>query len=155
MRLAELDAGMASHELLGRGSVHASLIRGGVELSSYPGECVLGLERRTLPGETVEQVEAEIAGLGDATARTLLAREPFAIDSEHDFVQLVRRSAGDAPIAGAPYWTDAAFIAAAGIPTVLYGPGGEGAHADVEWVSLADTAAVTNTLVAVAKEFCA
>ena len=87
--------------------------------------------------------------------RTLLSREPFAIDPEHDFVRLVRRCAGDAPVAGAAYWTDAAFLAAAGIPTVLYGPGGEGAHADVEWVSLADTAAVTNTLVAVAQELCA
>jgi acetylornithine deacetylase len=116
---------------------------------------VLGIERRTLPGETLAQVEAEIAALGDATMRTLLAREPFAIDPDHAFVRLVRRCAHDAPIAGAPYWTDAAFIAAAGIPAVLYGPGGEGAHADVEWVSLTDTAAVTNTLVAVAQEFCA
>jgi acetylornithine deacetylase len=155
VRLGELDASLPSHPLLGRGSVHASLIRGGVELSSYPGECVLGIERRTLPGETLEQVEAEIAALGDATARTLLAREPFAIDPSHAFVDLVRRRAGDAPIAGAPYWTDTAFIAAAGIPTVLYGPGGEGAHADVEWVSVRDTAALANTLVAVAQEFCA
>ena len=46
------------------------------------------------------------------------------------------------PIGGASYWADAAFIAAAGIPTVMLGPGGEGAHADVEWVSLADTEAV-------------
>ncbi|MBE2316499.1 M20/M25/M40 family metallo-hydrolase [Solirubrobacter sp. CPCC 204708] len=158
VRLAELDAGLPSHALLGRASVHASLIRGGVELSSYPGECVLSIERRTLPGETVADVEAEVAALigsADASARTLLAREPFAIDPSHEFVRRVRGAAGEAPVAGAAYWTDAAFIAAAGIPTVLYGPGGDGAHADVEWVSLSDTAAVTRTLVAVAQEFCA
>ena len=52
-----------THPLLGRGSVHASLIEGGAEMSSYPGRCVLGLERRTLPGETVADVEAEVEAL--------------------------------------------------------------------------------------------
>ena len=44
-----------THPLLGRGSVHASLIEGGAELSSYPARCTIGLERRTLPGETAAQ----------------------------------------------------------------------------------------------------
>ena len=62
--LGELDAALAArtHPLLGRGSVHASLIEGGAELSSYPARCTIGLERRTLPGETAADVEAEIAG---------------------------------------------------------------------------------------------
>ena len=128
----------APHPLLGRGSVHASLIAGGEELSTYPSRCVLSLERRTLPGEDGGDVSALIEGV-DASARTLLVREPFAVDPEAEIVALVREAAGGAPLAGAPYWTDAAFIAAAGIPTVLFGPGGEGAHAVEEWVSIADT----------------
>src|ERR671916_2980631 len=44
--------GEREHPLLGRGSVHASVVEGGVEMSSYPERCVLGLERRTLPGDT-------------------------------------------------------------------------------------------------------
>ena len=61
--LGVLDAalGERTHPLLGRGSVHASLIEGGAEMSSYPGRCTIGLERRTLPGETAADVEAEIA----------------------------------------------------------------------------------------------
>ena len=59
------------------------------------------------------------------------------------------------PVVGASYWADSAFIAAAGIPTVLFGPGGEGAHAAEEWVSLADTAAVTRILIGVAERLCA
>ncbi len=99
VRLRALDAslGVLEHPLLGRGSVHASLIAGGVELSSYPGECVLSIERRTLPGETAESVEAEITGLiagANATARTLLVREPFAIDQNAEIVQLVRKRRG-------------------------------------------------------------
>ena len=42
--LGELDAALAArtHPLLGRGSVHASLIEGGAEMSSYPARCVAG-----------------------------------------------------------------------------------------------------------------
>jgi acetylornithine deacetylase len=55
---ARLNA--SPHPLLGPGSLHASLISGGVELSSYPDRCVLSVERRTVPGETAESVEAEL-----------------------------------------------------------------------------------------------
>ena len=159
VRLGALDTtlGVMLHPLLGRGSVHASLISGGSELSTYPEQCVLGIERRTLPGETAEVVEAEITGLlagTGGTARTLLVREPFSVDPGAEIVRLVCEAAGGAKTAGAPYWTDAAFLGAAGIPTVLYGPSGEGAHANEEWVSLGDTAAVARTLLTVASQFC-
>jgi acetylornithine deacetylase len=161
--------GERTHPLLGRGSVHASVIEGGVELSSYPARCVVGLERRTLPGETGADVEREIEDLLDicraadpdlqAVQRTLLVREPFEVDGDSELVRVVSESAtkvlGSAPkIAGASYWADAAFIAAAGIPTVMFGPSGEGAHAVEEWVSLSDTEAVTRTLVATARRIC-
>jgi acetylornithine deacetylase len=158
-RLGELDERLAgrTHPLLGRASVHASLIEGGDELSSYPAHCRLSLERRTLPGETAADVEAELDALIDgveATRRITLVREPFEISEDAEIAELVRAAAGT-PIGGASYWADAAFIAAAGIPTVLFGPGGEGAHAAVEWVSLSDTETVARTLVEVARRFCA
>jgi acetylornithine deacetylase len=158
--LGALDAalGTSTHPLLGRGSVHASVIEGGNELSSYPASCTLQLERRTLPGETVAGVEAEIDRLLDgleATRRTLLARDPFEVDPGEEIVQiLASQHPGDAKLAGASYWADSGFISAAAIPTVLYGPGGEGAHAVEEWVSLDDTAAVAGTLLAAAEAFC-
>jgi acetylornithine deacetylase len=170
--LGALDAelGARTHPLLGRGSVHASVIQGGEELSSYPARCVLGLERRTLPGESAADVEAELASLlaacrdADADlqveARTLLVREPFEVAQDAEIVATVRTAASEVlgrppAIAGASYWADAAFIAAAGIPTVMFGPAGEGAHAAEEWVSLASTESVARTLVAVAARVCA
>ncbi len=59
----------------------------------------------------------------------------------------------DAPadIAGMSYWADSALIAAAGIPTVLFGPGGDGAHAEVEWVSISDTVDCARILLDVAR----
>jgi acetylornithine deacetylase len=169
--LAVLDAALKEreHPLLGPGSVHASTIEGGLELSSYPARCLLGLERRTLPGESGDDVERELAALLDrcrqasgefqAEQRTLLVREPFEIDSESELVDVVREAASAAlgftpRIGGASYWADAAFIAAAGIPTVMFGPGGEGAHAVEEWVSLRDTEHVAGTLTAVAQRIC-
>ena len=169
--LEQLDRALTdrTHPLLGRASVHGSLIEGGVELSSYPAHCRLGLERRTLPGETGRQIEAEIESLlercrgadpaFEASHRTLLVREPFEIEQDQELVALVAEAAvevlpGPPKIGGASYWADAAFIAAAGIPTVLFGPGGEGAHAVEEWVSLSDTEAVARTLVSLAARFC-
>jgi acetylornithine deacetylase len=166
----DADLGARTHPLLGRGSVHASVIHGGEELSSYPARCVLGLERRTLPGESAADVEAELAALLEtcrhadaelqAEARTLLAREPFEVPQDSEIVEAVRAAAADVlgqppVIGGASYWADAAFIAAAGIPTVMFGPAGEGAHAAEEWVSIASTETVARTLAAVAARVCA
>jgi acetylornithine deacetylase len=169
--LGELDEalGERTHPLLGRGSVHASKIEGGEEMSSYPARCVVGIERRTLPGETGDSVESEFAALLErcsaedpelqAAQRTLLVREPFEVAQDAEIVGVVRDAAseatGNAPaIGGAGYWADAALIAAAGIPTVMFGPGGEGAHAAEEWVSISDTEAVARTLVAAAACVC-
>jgi acetylornithine deacetylase len=161
--------GARTHPLLGRGSVHASTIRGGEELSSYPARCTIGIERRTVPGETAADVAAELEALLDrrraadpaleARARTLLVREPFAVADDAEIVAAVRAAAAEVlgappPVAGASYWADAAFIAAAGIPTVMFGPVGEGAHAAEEWVSIASTQQVARTLVAAATRVC-
>ena len=163
-RLAE-----SGHPLLGRGSVHASLVSGGRDLATYPERCTTGIERRTLPGEGQREVEAELDALLDecrrvdpelvASARTLLVRDPLETPQDASIVAAVHRAGtrvlgSPPPTVGASFWADSAFIAAAGIPTVLFGPGGEGAHADVEWVSIRDTIACAEVLVSAAAEIC-
>jgi acetylornithine deacetylase len=140
-----------SHPLLGSGSLHASLISGGQELSSYPERCVLAIERRTVPGETPEQAEAEVAAIlrecaaADpafrAVVRLGVSREPMETPADAPIIASVALHAADVlggPVKhiGMPYWTDAASLAAAGIPTVLFGPRGGGMHATHEWVDL-------------------
>jgi acetylornithine deacetylase len=157
-----------AHPLLGSGSVHASLIEGGQELSSYPERCLLQVERRTVPGE--EDVEGELQELvatlsaADpelrATVRTTLVRAPFEVSPDARIVELVRRHCGlvtgrEPQVVGETPWMDAAFVSAAGIPTVVFGPGGEGAHAEVEWVDLDQAQQCSDTLLAVAAELCA
>jgi len=169
--LGQLDADLAArrHALLGRGSVHASTIDGGIEMSSYPGRCRIGIERRTLPGETAEAVRAEIDAVLDRCRaadpelvvehRPGLAREPFEVGAEEEIVIRVTEAVAEAlgrppELGGVSYWADSAFIAAAGVPTVLLGPGGHGAHGTDEWVSIADTEAVTRALVGAAVRIC-
>ncbi|WNV90055.1 M20/M25/M40 family metallo-hydrolase [Umezawaea sp. Da 62-37] len=154
----------SEHPRLGPGTLHASLITGGREESTVPDLCVLTIERRTLPGEAVADVERDVADLlascdVRATSRTTLAREPFETDDDHAFVgEVVAAVTGalgrPAELAGASYWADSAFISAAGIPTVLFGPPGDGAHAEVEWVGLEGTVECARALVATAKGFC-
>jgi acetylornithine deacetylase len=171
--IEELDRslrGSPSDRLLGSGSLHASIIEGGQEYSSYPERCLLQGERRTIPGEAVETVEAELRALIDAAGATdpefraelrlPFSRDPFRVDEEEEIVEVVSRRAAEAlgndpPLIGVPFWTDAALFAAAGIPTVLFGPVGEGAHAVVEWVDLDSVERCAEVLISVAEEFCA
>ena len=127
------------HPLLGTPSVHASLISGGQEFLSYPERCVLHGERRTVTGETDDLIAAEVAAFVDgvdASTRLVLSRPPLDTDPAHEVVQAVARAAGGVPCEGVSFWTDGALFAEAGMPTVVFGPRGMGAHAAEEWVEL-------------------
>jgi acetylornithine deacetylase len=151
-----LRAENGDHPLLGGASVHASLIEGGQELSTYPERCLLKVERRTLPGETAAAVEEQLRDIApDATVRTLFARDPLETPRDSPIVEMLKANAGEPELVGVPFWTDAALFAAAGIPTVVFGPGGEGAHAEVEWVDLNDVEHTFEILLATVSEFCA
>jgi len=171
--IEELDRRLRAdptHPHVGSGSVHASLIEGGQEFSSYPARCVLQAERRTIPGETAELAEQELrevvarAGEGDADfsaeVRAPISREPFEVAEDAEIVQVVRRQAAsvlgaEPELVGVSFWADSALLAAAGIPTVLFGPLGEGAHAEVEWVDVASLERCVEIYSAVAAELCA
>ncbi|MBX3084790.1 MAG: ArgE/DapE family deacylase [Anaerolineae bacterium] len=173
--LVELDKlnqrllGSKRHKLLGTGSLHASLISGGQELSSYPAHTKLQVERRTIPGETQEQVNEQIQQilrfltLDDpsfkAKAEITLMRDSFEIAETAPIVKTLKQSVqqvrGAAPtIAGASFWMDSALTSAAGIPTVIFGPSGDGAHAEIEWVDLATVEQCVEIYLAAAKAFC-
>lgn len=158
-----------AHPLLGHGSLQPVLASGGQELYTTPARAAATLERRTVPGENLAQARAEIDAIlaelkandpsVSATVETLIAREPFEVGLEADLVMLVAAAAeavtgSPAPLVGAPYWTDAALVAAAGIPTVLYGPRGGGIHQTVEWVELESVETVRQVLVRTAVGIC-
>jgi acetylornithine deacetylase len=132
------------------------VIEGGQEMSSFPARCTLLGERRTIPGETVADVERKLRDIaGGAEVRVVASRDPYEAAADDPFVTLVRETAGVDRCVGAPFWTDAALIAAAGIPTVLFGPVGEGAHAEVEWVDLGSLDRLRAVVGQVARAWCA
>jgi acetylornithine deacetylase len=147
-----------THPLLGSGSLHASVIEGGQEFSSYPERCLLKGERRTVPGEDLDHVAGELRellGEIDGEIRVVVAREPFETPAGAPIAELVARHAGDPEVVGAPFWADSALLAAAGIPTVIFGHAGEGAHAVEEWVDLESAERCAEIYAAVARELCA
>lgn len=156
-----------SHPLLGTASLHASLMHGGRELSSYPDRAWLEFERRTLPGESataaLDETRAILDALRaadaefDADARLMFGREAYEVDAgasiPHDLARAAA-SVGCAPRqVGMTFWTDAAILGAAGMPTVLFGPGGAGLHSTEEYVILEDVRRCRDALVALAHAF--
>jgi acetylornithine deacetylase len=138
--------------LQGTGSLHASIIAGGRELSSYPDRCTLQVERRTVFGEDeraiIEEVDEILARIAradpefDATMRFMRYRPAYRLDAGHPLVDAVRVAltrAGHSPTpVGMSFWTDAAILGGAGIPSVLFGPGGAGLHSLTEYVNVED-----------------
>lgn len=174
-RLESLDRALQAappHPLVGTGSLHASLVEGGRELSSYPDRATLKLERRTLPDEPETQAFDEVQGIltrlaGDdptfrATARPLFSRPAYEIAPDHELPALlaasiatVSGSRGAGRTVGASFWADSAVLGHAGIPSVLFGPGGAGLHSTEEYVNVADVLLCRDALAEAVTRFCA
>lgn len=152
----------------GTASLHASIIAGGHELSSYPDRCTLQMERRTVTGEDGKAVLAEVQAIFarlkaadhefSATARLVTARPPYRVEDDARIVQAmaaVLQGRGlNATPTGMSFWTDAAVLASAGIPSVIFGPGGAGLHSTEEYVTLADVETCRDVLVDVTRAMC-
>ncbi len=166
---AKTNLSRKSHPLLGSPSIHASLIRGGTELSTYPDYCKVELERRNLPGENRLMVKQEIQKLlQDIQTRddqfkadfdVFFFRPAFEISREQPIVQSVSRAFESIynrtpKFEGMWAWLDSAILAQAGIPTVIFGPSGDGEHAAVEYVDVDSVITTTNVLVQTILDFC-
>jgi acetylornithine deacetylase len=144
----------------GTGSLHASIITGGREWSSYPDRCTLRMERRTVSGESGETAVAEVAEIFARLSREgadvegtwglTTERPAYCLDPAHPLARAVGDAVGRSGRSGAPvgmsFWTDAAVLAGAGIPAVLLGPGGAGLHSAVEYVRVDDVVACRDIL---------
>jgi acetylornithine deacetylase len=157
------------HPLLGSPSIHASFINGGKEISTYPDYCKIELERRILPGEDRKTIDEEIRQLietiksGDdqfnADYDVYFYRPPLEVSKEEAIVQclsnayqsLFKKKPEYTAVSG---WMDSAILADAGIPTVIFGPAGEGAHAAVEYIDLDSVITSTKVLAAAIIDFC-
>jgi len=175
-RLENLDRRLQSrppHPIHGTGSLHASIIDGGRELSTYPDRCVLKMERRTVDGEANQCGLNEVDEILDdlrredpefqASAKSLFSRPPYlapmsANDPPNRISTVISRSLirkGVQPeLGGMSFWTDAAILGHAGIPSIVFGPGGAGLHSVSEYVLANDVLTCRDALIELASDFC-
>jgi len=157
------------HPLLGRGSLHASTIQGGVGMSTYPERCALALERRTLPGESADTAIREVTEALErvrahrpelkAEVRLRTAQAPSDVPVDAPIVGRLRRALESeglpVRIAGLSAWTDAALLNEAGIPAVCFGPGDISlAHAAEEFVPVVEIEQCARVLAQVVRDWC-
>ena len=171
VRLEALDRTLQArppHPLVGTGSLHASIVEGGHELSSYPDRASLQIERRTLPSEDeatalheVQQILDALAvadGTFRAEATSVFSRPAYEIAADHELPGMLSAAlaqvGGQPRITGASFWTDAAVLGHAGIPSILFGPGGAGLHSTEEYVNVGDVLMCRDALVELARRFC-
>jgi acetylornithine deacetylase len=146
------------------------MVSGGTGMSTYAASATVQIERRTIPGETTEQVTGEIRRLiaecvredptFAATLSVVLVREPFEVARNRAIVRTLSDAATavlgeQPPYVGENPWMDSALLSAAGIETVVMGPHGAGAHAKEEWVDVRSVVQFAEVLAAAAARYCA
>ncbi len=159
-----------AHPLVGPPSLHAAMIAGGTGLSTYAASCRLKIERRTVPGETVDGAVAQVRAIAErlaaddptfsATVRPFFSREPFEVSPDAAIVRTLRAAAGavlhgEPALVGDTPWMDAALLAEAGVETVVMGPSGAGEHSAVEWVDVESVVRMAEILARTAVGYCA
>ncbi len=161
--------GEKRHPLLGSPTIHVPLISGGSQLFIYASKCVMHVERRILPGESIEAIPGEIEAVVErlaaadpeleASSRLEILRRPFAAREDSELLPEVEKHASEVLGAtpariGHHWWEDSALFAEAGMDTLVIGPKGEGIHQDVEWVDVQSVVDLAKILARTAESYC-
>jgi acetylornithine deacetylase len=149
--------------LLGHALLHSSIVAGGSELSMIPSCSHLQWERRTLPGETQQDLDTELErtvqavknhpGNHEVQGRQLFLRPSYKVPANAEILIRLQKASPQSAAVGFSFWADSALAGMAGIPSLLYGPVGHGAHAVDEWVSLKSLLNIFETLKRVILDF--
>jgi acetylornithine deacetylase len=147
---AHVQQSVPHHPLCGPATLSVGTIQGGISVNTVPDRCTIEIDRRLLPGEDAQAAYAEVQQyLANALGSDLHLEheQPFLIGpalADGDNLPLASRLAdaarsviGHCGLVGVPYGTDASKIAAAGVPSVVFGPGSIAqAHTADEWIDL-------------------
>jgi len=160
------------HKALGPPTYNVGVIRGGYRPNVVPDRCEIEVDRRMVPGETVESVLGEMESIldvarsgdvslkVDAQALDWAKAVPMEISGDEQIVRSIvkclQASGRQAEVSTVPYWTDASsFVNLAGIPTVVFGPGDiSQAHSATESIDVEELLAYSKLIASVALDFC-
>ena len=139
-----------THPLVGSPTLNIGVISGGAQINFVPDQCVIEIDRRTIPGEnpieTIAIFQQVLSREQDSDPDLdVILEEPFLLDEAMEtsvdsrIVQIgvaaCQTVLGKTTTSGVPYGTDASKFTAVGIPAIVLGPGSiDQAHAAVEWV---------------------
>lgn len=144
-----------SHSYVSAPTLSIGRVQGGMQNNTVPDECWFSMDRRLIPGESVESAIAEIRNTIQKIANNYPGSD-FVIDEEPEtlgrsvlesgvnnelvnaLVEEIESFSGEkASVGGVDYWTDGAHLARTGTKTVVFGPGDIAqAHASTEFVSV-------------------
>jgi acetylornithine deacetylase/succinyl-diaminopimelate desuccinylase-like protein len=93
--------------------------------------------------------------------RVTMSRPTQKLNVNHPFVQkaiicgtTVLGHNNKPVVKSMPFWCDAAFLGQAGIPSIVFGPSGEGLHAKEEWVYVDSLRQMDEIYTLLALDFC-
>lgn len=164
--LADRLAQNPSHPLCGEASLHVPLIQGGQSLFIYSGKCTIQVERRTIPGETKEDVTKALQSILDdisaadkdfkADLQSVIWRNPYEISKDAPIVTTLSNNLENdkTKFIGHTWWEDSGLFGEAGIETVIIGPKGGGIHQAVEWVELDSVTELSKVLYHTTIDYC-
>lgn len=145
-------------DLLGKPTMNVGKISGGTKVNVVPDKCVFELDRRTIPGETVENVLDElnrvinrekVEGV-ETKVKKVIEMLPVKVSENERIVQLLKKSTKEVfgeekHITGMDGCTDARFFIDKKIPTVIFGPGRKDcAHVSDEFIEIKDLIYASN-----------
>jgi acetylornithine deacetylase len=144
----ELPSRVPPHHLCGPPTFSVGRIEGGISVNTVPDECTIEIDRRVIPGEEATDSVAELTDF-------LRGRLDFDVEMVPPWVRAqalpdganlpwadrllkhVRAAQGRGEKVGVPYGTHASRLAAAGVPSVVFGPGSIAqAHTKDEWIEV-------------------
>ncbi|MES1213046.1 MAG: M20 family metallopeptidase [Singulisphaera sp.] len=156
----DVPASMSAHPLCGRPSLSVGVISGGLSVNTVPDRATIEIDRRIIPGEDGETAYRQVVDYVNHRAElgTALEHERPYLEGRSladgpnkqlaaQLIEAARRVRGQAAEIGVPFGTDAATIAGAGVPSVVFGPGWIAqAHTADEWLSTDELSAASEAL---------
>jgi acetylornithine deacetylase len=146
----EVTPTLGEHPLCGRPTLCVSTITGGISINTVPDRCTIEIDRRAIPGEDLVRAHDDIidyvtreSGITEGIEHEAAYRAAAGLNNDNNgaladrLVQAALESESSCHKIGVPYGTDASVFAAAGVPSVVFGPGSiDQAHTVDEWLAI-------------------
>jgi acetylornithine deacetylase len=157
----EIVGTLGEHPLCGRPTLSVGTVQGGISVNTVPDRCTIEIDRRLVPGEDpqtawrhVVNFVATETGLGEVVEHEPPFMQSRGLNDAHNSDLAARLATAASSVTGlecrqmgVPFGTDAFCYDAAGVPSVVFGPGSiKQAHTIDEWVPLAEVEQASDVL---------